>query len=142
MDQWRKSNLRYYPWHGRGFVQLTWADNYIKAEEKLGVPLTASPELAMEADVASSVIVSGMIEGWFTGKKLSDYINDSKCDYVSARRIINGMDKASTIAKVAEEYEVALAKSGYTPGPDSNSLISSIISVVKLVAGAFAKQKD
>ena len=27
-DAWRKKNLRYYPWHGRGFVQLTWDKNY------------------------------------------------------------------------------------------------------------------
>ena len=23
-EEWRRANLRYFPWYGRGFVQLTW----------------------------------------------------------------------------------------------------------------------
>lgn len=28
--EWRKENFRYYPYHGRGYVQLTWKSNYQK----------------------------------------------------------------------------------------------------------------
>src|SRR5438045_92240 len=27
-EDWRKANLRYFPWYGRGFVQITWQANY------------------------------------------------------------------------------------------------------------------
>lgn len=49
-----------------------------------------------------------MKEGWFTGRKLSDYISGNKKDYVNARRIINGMDKAQKIANEAVIFERAL----------------------------------
>ena len=49
-----------------------------------------------------------MKEGWYTSKKLSDYINDNKKDYVGARRIVNGTDKAKEIADIAVVMERAL----------------------------------
>ena len=50
----------------------------------------------------------GSKEGWFTGKKLSDYITKTDKNYVRARRIINGTDKAEKIAKEAVVFEAAL----------------------------------
>ena len=41
-EAWRKKNLRYYPWYGRGYVQLTWERNYIHAGKQLGLDLTKS----------------------------------------------------------------------------------------------------
>ncbi|MGR9074141.1 MAG: peptidoglycan-binding protein, partial [Gammaproteobacteria bacterium] len=29
-EDWRKNNLRYFPYYGRGYVQLTWEKNYEK----------------------------------------------------------------------------------------------------------------
>ncbi len=66
---------------GRGFVQLTWDYNYRKATtelRKLGVltaaeDLVKTPALAMRMDAAATILFHGMISGWFTGKKLSDY---------------------------------------------------------------------
>lgn len=104
-----RRKLRYYPWHGRGNVQLTWEANYIKASKKLGVDLIANPALAMDPDVSAAVTIYGMQDGWFTGRKLSDYITETKRDFRNARRIINGMDKASQIAELADEYFDALA---------------------------------
>jgi hypothetical protein len=46
-----------------------------------------------------------MRAGAFTGKKLSDYISASKCDYTNARRIINGVDRADLIAGYAAKFE-------------------------------------
>lgn len=103
-EAWRKKNLRYYPWYGRGFVQLTWEKNYIKAGKELGLDLTTNPDKAMEPNIAAKVLVVGMKEGWFTGKKLADYTGD----YHNARRIINGLDKANDIAVLANGYEAEL----------------------------------
>lgn len=112
-DRWRQNNLRYYPWHGRGYVQLTWERNYIRAGGELGLDLTTDPRVVMRPAVAAQILVQGMIEGWFTGKKLSDYITISRSDYRGARRIINGTDKAAQFANVARQYEAALLAEGY-----------------------------
>lgn len=99
--------------YGRGYVQLTWRDNYVKADQKLGLggKLAADYDLAMRPDIAAKIIVRGMIEGWFTSKKLSDYIG-TKADYKGARRIVNGTDKAALIAGYAATIEAALRAAG------------------------------
>lgn len=111
-ETWRKKNLRYYPWYGRGYVQLTWEANYKKASEKLGVDLIKNKDLAMDPVIAAKIAIQGMIEGWFTGKKLSDYITLHKSDFIGARKIINGTDKDKEIAKIAQDYDVALKALG------------------------------
>jgi hypothetical protein len=58
--------------------------------------------------IAVRVIFRGMHEGWFTGKKLEDYIIGNECDYVGARKIVNGTDRAETIAGYAEKFQSAL----------------------------------
>ena len=95
-------------YYGRGKVQLTWADNYKMAGEKVHVDLYWRPELALDMPIAVRVIFFGMYEGWFTGKKLEDYIYGNNCDYVNARRIVNGTDRAETIAGYAEKFQSAL----------------------------------
>lgn len=112
-ESWRKANLRYYPWHGRGYVQLTWQENYRKAGAKIGVNLLKDPSLALRPEVAAPILVQGMLDGWFTPKKLSDYITLNRSDYLNARRIVNGMDKASEIASLARQYEADLKVIGY-----------------------------
>lgn len=115
--------------YGRGYVQITWEDNYRNAGQKLkgttvssnGQSLTIneqtfldSPALVMEPPIAYLIAARGMREGWFTkGKrKLSDYIKEGVApDYVNARRIINGTDKAQEIATIAEKFELLLRAS-------------------------------
>lgn len=116
-EQWRKRNLRYYPWYGRGFVQLTWEANYLKAGKKIGVDLIKDPDAAMQPDHAAKILVLGMVEGWFTGKKLSDYITLNTSEFVSARRIINGTDKDDEIAALALKYDAELKAAGYGAQP-------------------------
>lgn len=99
-----RQRLRYYPWHGRGFVQLTWERNYIRAGQQLGVDLISNPDRAMVPDIAAKVLVIGSREGWFTGRRLSHYIVPGAVDFVGARRIINGTDQAAAIAAIADEY--------------------------------------
>lgn len=85
-------------YYGRGYVQLTWLKNYETMGELLGVDLVNHPELALDPTVAGAIMFEGMIRGTFTGRKLSAYFNPTKKDAVGARRIINGSDRASTIA--------------------------------------------
>ncbi|HNU48684.1 MAG TPA: hypothetical protein PKM40_07610 [Bacteroidia bacterium] len=98
-------------YYGRGYVQLTWKENYKKFEDRLGFPLVMQPELACNPNIACDILFDGMIHGLFTGRKLSDYINSTTLsDFVGARKIINGKDKARTIAKYAEKYLTALSE--------------------------------
>jgi len=109
-EEWRRKNLRYYPWYGRGFVQLTWEDNYKLADKKLGLngEMLKNPSLAQVPKYAAEILVLGSKEGWFTKKKLSDYITKTTKDYKNARRVINILDKAQKIADEATIFEKAL----------------------------------
>lgn len=94
---------------GRGYVQLTWKNNYAKMTKMLqaagfNVDLVANPDLAMRPDIASFVMFEGMLKGTFTGKKLSDFFNRTTTDWINARRIINGTDRAQRIADVAKSF--------------------------------------
>lgn len=92
----------YYPWVGEGLVQVTWESNARKFGAK-------KPGDLLKWPIALDAAFRGMITGMFTGKKLADYIGDGKRDYVNARRIINGLDKAKEIAAIAESFRKALA---------------------------------
>lgn len=95
-------------YYGRGFVQLTWDYNYRKAGEKLGVDLLGNPDKALDLAIAGQILHRGMIEGWFTGKRLSQYFSARTDDPVGARRIINGTDKAALIAGHHRAFMAAL----------------------------------
>jgi predicted chitinase len=103
-EDWRKKHLRYYPYYGRGYVQLTWKDNYKKYGDILGLDLVNNPDLVMEPDTALFILVHGFKHGIFTGKKLENYVNEDKTDWINARRCINGLDCAQKIANLAEKY--------------------------------------
>lgn len=98
----------YFPYYGRGLVQLTWSTNYKKASGLVGIDLYKNPEKALEVDVAVPIIFIGMNNGLFTGKKYSDYLTEKRTDYTNARRIINGTDRATLIAGYARKFEAAL----------------------------------
>jgi hypothetical protein len=97
--------------YGRGFVQTTWDVNYERTDRELGLggALVKNYDLLLtDMDIAAKAAVRGMVEGWYTGKKLADYFADGKCDFVGARRIINGTDKAQAIAGYARLFLVAM----------------------------------
>jgi len=97
-------------YYGRGFVQITWKGNYSTFEKLLHVPLVDNPDLALKPSVSAAIAVRGMIGGLFTGKKLSDYFNANNCDWINARRIINGTDRAELIAGYAQKFHNALTQ--------------------------------
>src|SRR5215203_2154939 len=82
---------------GRGFVQLTWRDNYARADTELGLGHQSSPlscewhaDNALRPMIAAAVMFAGMEAGWFRGAKLAEYFNDDTDDPYGARNIING----------------------------------------------------
>lgn len=103
-EQWRKENLAYYPYYGRGFVMLTWKKNYEAFGKMLNLDLSAEPDKALEPVVAAKIACIGLRDGLFTGRKLSDYIGEGKEDFFNARRIVGGLDKTSQIATLAVQY--------------------------------------
>jgi putative chitinase len=100
-------------YYGRGFVQLTWKFNYDRLGRALGVgnALILHPEHALEPTTAYKIMSYGMRQGFFTTKKLSDYIHDDSCDYLQSRRIINGLDQAERIQEYAQKLETILKDS-------------------------------
>lgn len=119
-EEWRKRNLRYYPWHGRGLIQTTWRENYEKMSEVVGADLIADPDLLLQWKYALPALFVGMERGLYTGKSLDDYIDDldepdseDLREYIAARRIVNGTDKASSIGKLALHFERGLKAAEY-----------------------------
>jgi len=94
-----------YRYRGRGFVQLTGRVNYAKASRKLGVDFVGDPDAVLDMHNAYQIMSIGIREGWFTGKSLAAYISTGSTDYHNARRIINGLDRATDIAGYAKNFE-------------------------------------
>ncbi|KML60495.1 chitinase [Burkholderia cepacia] len=97
-----------YTYRGRGYVQVTWKNNYRTIGEQIGVDLVHEPDRMLEPEIAAWATVYGMERGIFTGKKLADYVNADEQDYFNARRIINGLDQADTIASFAVRFKSIL----------------------------------
>lgn len=94
--------------YGRGLVQITWVDNYEwldAAATEAGLirngDLLNDFSLALRPDIAALALVKGMEDGAYTTKKLADYLPDelgTLKQFIQARRIINGTDRAEKIA--------------------------------------------
>jgi predicted chitinase len=97
-----------YRFRGRGYVQITGRRNYNLFSKILGIDLVKNPDLALEPATAAKICVRGMKEGLFTGRKLSDYNRPTGYDFVKARAIINGNDRADLIASYAKHYRAAI----------------------------------
>jgi hypothetical protein len=127
-------------YYGRGFVQLTWRNNYAYATAQLHLggeyDLEWHAERALGPLIAAAVMFKGMEEGWFrTGQdgkpqNLIRYFSKTKNDSFGAREIING-DKntipdwsggksiGNLIAAYHENFLAALRASATTPtGPE------------------------
>lgn len=85
---------------GRGFVQLTWEDNYEGMEEQTGVDLTEYPEAALLPAISAEVTANGMMDGDFTSRALNTYIpvtdngdgttTQGAANWTGARSVVNG----------------------------------------------------
>lgn len=122
-EAWRKRNLRYYPYYGRGLIQITWERNYRKMGTELGVGnrFVVNPDLMLEWEYALPALYVGMEKGLYTGKAVDDYIDDldesdteDLREYKNARRVVNGTDQAAAIASLALTFEKGLKAGGYS----------------------------
>lgn len=100
-------------YYGRGFVQLTWYENYQLLGRLLKVDLLNKPELALDINISTKILFEGMTKGSssvgdFTGRCLEMYFNSTKEDLINARRIINGTDKAELISIYYLSFKQAL----------------------------------
>lgn len=124
-------------YYGRGLVQLTWAENYQRLGEELGMgdALWRNPDLVMEPDIAAKVMLQGMLKGLFCNEsqksimqkcgapprpyvpsKLGLYFNNQCAEWYRARRMING-DLAKTANNIAGYAKNYLAGLGTVPVP-------------------------
>lgn len=94
-------------YYGRGLVQITWYENYLKFEKLLGKPITKNPDMALDWDVALPMLFTGMLDGMYTGIKLKD----AKAVSASTRAIVNGdvSKNGGTILDYHNQFYAALA---------------------------------
>ena len=102
-EEWRKANLRYYPYYGRGYVQLTWETNYRKMSDALGLPIVEHPDIALKPKHAYDIMVTGMLSGMFTGQALRERRDNEDLFgyFLICRQIINGNDRKYEVAEIA-----------------------------------------
>lgn len=106
---------------GMGDVQSTGRGNAKRNTQKLralgvigaDVDFEQTPEKMMEPRLAAIIMFEGMEAGWFTADTLDKEIDanidgDEHADYLRARRIINGHDRAELIAGYADGFLKAL----------------------------------
>ena len=100
--------------NGRGDVQLTHDYNYERADDELGLKgaLTSNYDRAMETEISAQIMALGMTEGWLIGKRFASYLPAkgpaTNVQFTSARRIINGIDRAEKVAGYAMSFQAAL----------------------------------
>lgn len=98
-------------WLGRGLVQLTHKRNYEAMSTLTGIDLVARPERAMDPATSVTILIEGMERGSFTGRRLEQYFNASRQDWLGARAIINGKDRAELVGGYGMKFHAALLAS-------------------------------
>ena len=100
----KRKTFEYYPYYGRGYVQLTWDYNYRNYSTLLGLDLVNQPDLVMRPDISLFILIDGMKRGTFTTHSLDDFMQGDRFDAVQAPQVINGRDRATEIAKIADSW--------------------------------------
>lgn len=93
-------------YYGRGFDQMTGADNYLKQQNKTKdrIKYYDEPDLALDLDNNAERVTLAMVDGDYTGRKLSQYFNNNNSKWDTARAIINGKDKMFLIGSYAKQF--------------------------------------
>lgn len=121
----------YYPYFGRGFVQLTWKFNYVAFNHLVNsrfpdLEIMTNPDDALNPEAAWLITEEGMTKAnlditkepnFVPGQTLERYLNESITDYISARRIINGTDSAHLIASYAINFYDSIEFTGSADEP-------------------------
>jgi hypothetical protein len=101
---------------GAGYVQVTGKKNFATASAKAGIDFVKNPEKMLEAGPAAAVMISGMGEGWFTGRSLEMYFpadTATREQFRASRAIINGTDRDDDLARYALAFQDALVAAGW-----------------------------
>jgi len=64
--------------------------------------------LALRPEIAAFILVRGMRTGLFTGRAIDRYINAQGCDYLNARKVVNGTFHADIIKRHADRMDPIL----------------------------------
>lgn len=96
-------------YYGRGVTQNTWYEIYDMltkdaAKEDKNWDFLNKPELLLTMECSIWATFHCMIHGKYTGVGLPRYFNNAVTDWINARRIINGLDKAVVISEYAATF--------------------------------------
>ncbi|WP_269715708.1 hypothetical protein [Caulobacter sp. NIBR2454] len=104
-------------YRGRTYPHITGKANYAKADEKLGLggSLVSNPDRAFEPDIGAKILVTGMDEGWFTGKSLNAFLPPvaEPPHFAAARKIINPDSNGPVIAGYATGFQRGVMAAGW-----------------------------
>lgn len=90
---------------------------------------TSDPMNILDPAISYAVMSYGMRTGMFTGRKLSQFIQNGRPDYYNMRTIINGHDVAEEIADAARKFEAILRASLITDTTPEN--VSDVIDAIR-----------
>lgn len=107
-----------FTYRGRGFEHVTGRRNYAATGAALGIDLLANPDALLDLGTAVRSLVSGMATGRYVpshtfARHLPPTGPATIPQFTSARRIINGQDKADMIARYAQGFQSALIAGGW-----------------------------
>ena len=94
-DGWR--------YRGRGLVQITGKANYAK------FGIEDNPDEAMNDVRTVQIMFEGMMNGLFTGKKLSSYFSHTKEDWKNAREIILAGNLEEQVGRYGQAFYRAIS---------------------------------
>jgi hypothetical protein len=127
-------------WFGRGQIQITHEKNY----RKFGIE---KPEEALKPAVSARIAVTGMRDGLFTSRKLSDFGFPADLGAPvsrNPRRIVNGNDGSDAeVARFHMAFAEALEAAGWgketpaapVPAPEAEGWLAALVRALAAMFG-------
>ncbi len=102
-------------YYGRGVPQLTWMDNYRGSSADAGVDLVKNPDAMLDPVISARVLIRGLMDGRWNGKRKGIRYYLDKGDLMNARRTVNVLDKWQKFADYYESFLEAINAAGGVP---------------------------
>ncbi len=106
-------------YYGRGHVQMTWLENYEKSSSDAGTDLVKNPDAMLDPETSARVLIRGLLDGRWNGKGKGLRFYLDKGNLTEARRTVNVLDKAETIAGYHRAFLGAIQAAGGVPVTDA-----------------------